>query len=149
MTALSCKAKSHFVGRFFLILLFSFLFVPLPLEARKKDSGPEYTRDLTGAQPYVHQWIDAKGKKGVSVFGQSYRPRPDLFVMELNSFPEDGTEIKNVRLKTADGKVIEGKIRKLPFNFMPTARRNYQNPQSGETAPVSQQITGATPGAVS
>ncbi|HTL46960.1 MAG TPA: hypothetical protein VL688_02730 [Verrucomicrobiae bacterium] len=122
------------------LLLFSFFFHP-SAEARKKD-GPQITQDLTGVQPYPHQWIEAKGKKEVSLIGQAYRPRPDLFVMELNSFPDGETEIKSVKLKTADGKVIEGRIRRLPFNFMPTARQHYANPQMDDAGQAPQQING-------
>ncbi len=126
-----------------LVPLFIFLFSAQPAEAKKK-SGPEFTQDLSGAQPYPHQWIDASGKKGISMMGQAYRPRPDLYVMELNSFPDGQTEIKSVKLTTADGKVIEGKIRRVPAGFMPTARRNFQNTQMGDTSSAPQNINGRT-----
>ena len=122
------------------VFLLSVFLLPLSLEAREKNPRPEFTNDLTGVQPYPHQWIEAKGKKGVSLMGQAYRPRPDLFVMELNSFPDAQTEIKSVKLKTSDGKVYEGKIRRLPASFMPTARKNYQNPQISDTSAVAEQI---------
>ena len=69
--------------------------------------------------------------------GQAYRPRPDLFVMELNAFPDGETEIKSVQLKDSNGKVYEGHIRRLPREFMPTARSHFQNPETGENAAVS------------
>ncbi len=122
-----------------LILLSFFLLFPANAEAKKK-KGPEFTEDLLGNQPYPHQWIEARGKKGVSLIGQSYRPRPDLFVMELNSFPDGETEIKSVKLRTKDGKVIEGKIRRVPASFMPTARRNFQSAPIGDTSTVPQNI---------
>ena len=132
--------KSRFSHALF---LFSFLLLSFSSFAHAKNSESELTRDFSGVQPYTHQWIEAKGKKEITVVGQTYRPRPDLFVMELNAFPDGQTEIKSVKLKGADGKIYEGAIRKLPFSFMPTARHNYQNPQTSETAPVNQPITGA------
>ncbi len=117
-----------------LVFFSIFFFTPFrPLEARKNKS-PEFTVDLTGSQPYVHQWVEAEGKKKVSVMGQAYRPRPDLFVMELNAFPDGQTEIKSVKLKDVNGKIYEGHLRRLPREFMPTARSHFQNPETGENA---------------
>jgi hypothetical protein len=124
----------------FPLFLFFLTLLPISLEARKKNPEPEFTSDLTGVQPYPHQWIESNGKKGVSLIGQAYRPRRDLFVMELNAFPDGQTEIKSVTLKTPDGKVVEGKIRRLPASFMPTARKNYQNPEMSDTNSAPQKI---------
>lgn len=116
----------------FLFCLLSFSLFPHTLEAKKKDD--QTTAQLfspTPNQPYVHQWVETKTKKGMSVVGQAYRPRKDLVVLEMAplSEKEEPVEIESVRLVTPSGKVYQGQIRRLPSGFMPTARQNYQNPQ--------------------
>jgi hypothetical protein len=113
------------------IIIFSFSAHFLPTEAFAKvrvNKKGEMTMDLSGVQPYPHQWVETNRKSGVSVFGQVYRARPNLVVFEMTAYPEARTEIKSVKIKTADGKIYEGKIRRLPLNFMPQARKNYQSP---------------------
>lgn len=122
----------------FLFCLLSFYLIPHTLEAKKKEDKP--TAKLFAPapnQPYVHQWFETKTKKGTSVVGQAYRPRKDLVVLEMAPLSEKGepVEIQSVRLITQGGKVYEGKIRRLPSGFMPTARQNYQNPQGEAPSP--------------
>ena len=111
----------------FLLSLFSLFFSPFSLEAKKNKDQQQLTIDPSGNQPYFHQWLETNTKTKMSVLGQIYRPREDVVVMELFPYPEGEAEIKSVKIRTADGKVVEGKIRRLPFNYMPTARKNYQS----------------------
>ena len=120
--------KQHFVS-LPIFILFLFL-LPFSLEAKKNKDQDQLTIDPSGNQPYFHQWFETNSKKKMSVMGQLYRPREDMVVMELFPYPEGEAEIKSVKIRTADGKVVEGKIRRLPWNFMPIARKNYQNQAS-------------------
>ena len=85
---------------------------------------------LNGSQPYAHQYYETQDKNKVTVFGQIYRPRPDLAVMEILTDNGQPLDVVSVRIKTKDGKTVAGQVRRLPFDFMPTARKNYQPPES-------------------
>lgn len=126
--------RKKFLGAraLFIFCLLTFLFFPqLPVHAKKEKKHTTALSAPLGAQPYPHQWFETKTKKGASVFGQAYRPRSDLVVLEMlpQSSRGEQIEIKSVRIKTASGKVYEGQIRRLPFGFMPTARQNYTQPE--------------------
>lgn len=138
-------------------LLALLLFISFPAYAKKEDKGVRTAlKAPTGAQPYPHQWFESKTQKGTSVYGQVYRPREDLVVLEMipewekkpskpaakmGSQPEAAKEapvIKAVRLKTASGKIYEAKIRRVPSWFMPEARQNYQSPGRNVEVPLPQ-----------
>lgn len=139
----------------FLLLLF---FLSFPAYAKKEDKEVRAAlKAPTGAQPYPHQWFESKTKKGTSIYGQIYRPREDLVVLEMipewqksqpqsapkmGSAPDPGTKeapvIKAVRLKTASGKIYEAKIRRLPAWFMAEARQNYQSLENKGEVPLPQ-----------
>lgn len=127
------------VSTLFLIVasLLLLCLVPAPLEAKKEKKPTVQLYAPTPLQPYPHQWIETKTKKGVSVVGQAYRARKDLVVLEMVPLSDSGkpVEIKSIRIRTASGKVYEGKIRRLPSGFMPIARQNYQHPEDGAGAP--------------
>ena len=78
-------------------------------------------------QPFPHHGFETKRVSKVSVLGQAYRVSDDLAVLEMFAFPEGETEIQRVTLKTADGKTYPGRIQKMPLNFMPQKRQNYQS----------------------
>ena len=100
--------KQYFLSLpFFLLLLF---LLPFSLEAKKNKDQEQLTIDPSGNQPYFHQWFETNSKKKMSVLGQIYRPREDVVVMELFPYPEAETEIKSVKIRTADGKVVEGNL---------------------------------------
>ena len=134
---------------------FALTFLTVSVQAsfarKSKEKHETQLRLPEGQQPYVHHWFGTKTKQGASVFGQVYRPRKDLVVLEMvpeaEKQPVFGTgregskrvglpgsapkaEVTAVRIKTKDGKIYESQVRKVPSWFMPTARKNYRSPLS-------------------
>ena len=96
---------------------------------KSSDASHEMTVILDSPQPYPHQYYESKKNK-VTVFGQIYRPRPDLAVVEILTDNGEPLDVTAIKIKTKDGQVTEGKVRRLPFDFMATARKNYQTPEN-------------------
>jgi len=141
------------IPSFTFLLLFFLLFISTSVEAKK--DGKKLEKQLQApqdGQPYVHQWFETKTKDRTGVFGQVYRPRKDLVVLEmipnveeeslfgggrkgservgLGSGETSKPEVTAVRIKTKDGKVYEAQMRKVPMWFMPAARKNFQSSEA-------------------
>ena len=139
------KLKRRGILCFFLGILLISIFPPAAQPRADKKNNIKLQKP-NQEQPYPYQEFKTKTKKSIQVVGQAYRPQKKLVVLEMiprlqKSMTEDAynyrfgppvqkrqenLEIQAVRIKTPDGKVYEGKIRRLPSDFMPTARKNYQ-----------------------